>query len=121
MTEPSLVSISDALDTLRSRPSMYLGARSVTRLRVFLDAFGFLHLDGKIRLSTGTPDFGQFSNWVSMKYGCIGSVEGWDGVLLRISSGDEAKALATFLQDLDEFRKLDPDVQIPGPDSALSR
>lgn len=87
----------ERLDVIRLRPSLYLGARSVTRLRCYLNGFADGYSYPKIQ-----PLLPGFQKFIEEKYSEKRSI-GWDTIMLEASGGDEEKALELFFREFDEF------------------
>jgi hypothetical protein len=95
--------IYDLLDRLRERPGLYLGVKSISRLRAFLDGYNTAFIDEGLSLSMGDPSFARFDEWVAQQYQQPDSVAGWNDLILW-EVDDEEIAVDTFYKLLDKFR-----------------
>lgn len=87
----------ELLNLIRPRPGLYLGARSITRLRCFLDGFSAGYSYPKMQ-----PLIPDFQDFIEKKYSEIRTIS-WNNILLEASGNDEEKALELFFREFDEF------------------
>ncbi|QMS88997.1 hypothetical protein HUN01_15815 [Nostoc edaphicum CCNP1411] len=99
--------IYDILAMIRTRPGMYLGQRSLTALRSFIDGYFFAIGQNGILIEEENPPFSQLNNWVARYYKRYGSTAGWKNIILR-EVGDEAKACDVFFELLELFKQRFP-------------
>ncbi|MHC0063625.1 hypothetical protein ACWATR_11950 [Nostoc sp. UIC 10890] len=99
--------IYDILAMIRTRPGMYLGQRSLTALRSFIDGYFFAIGQNGILIEEENPPFSQFHDWVARYYKWNESTAGWKNIILR-EVGDEAKACDVFFELLELFKQRFP-------------
>jgi len=97
-------SIYDLLAKIRARPAMYLGECSLIRLRAFVDGYSFMANELGIE-PRDQPNFSGFHDWVAAKFGWRESTAGWCNIILQECGGDDRKALESFFELIDEYRK----------------
>ncbi|WP_444997554.1 hypothetical protein [Aliikangiella sp. IMCC44359] len=86
------------LDAIKKRPSMYLGAASVVRLKSFLDGYYF-----SLENSEKEDEFWEnFQKWISRKFN-INTSQNWMQIILFFSN-DELEGFKLFFKLLDEFK-----------------
>jgi hypothetical protein len=93
-----MASIVTLIDEIKSRPAMYLGRRSLSCLRSFLDGWCYRDKEEPCDASF----FRGFHEWVERKYGQK-DTQSWDRIILFYSQ-DEADALDRFFKLFDEYR-----------------
>jgi hypothetical protein len=82
---------------IKSRTAMYVGQRSISCLRAFLNGWEFAH-EGKV---DGASLMHDFQKWVARK--CkVKAAHSWDRIIL-FESQDEADALEKLIVWFDEF------------------
>ena len=110
MKQPLPKSIFELIDSesFRKRTAMYIGEKSISNLRIFMDGYQACELFNKINAKETKPPFWIFFNWICKYYNHSGSYYSWDGIILQNCDNDEEKALETFLLRFDEFRKIKP-------------
>jgi hypothetical protein len=92
--------IETLINKIRERPSLYLGGRSILRLKSFLDGYYFALSVNNIE--SGDDDFwAKFQSTIVAKYHVTTS-QNWAQVLLFFSN-DEAEALDEFFKLFEEF------------------
>jgi hypothetical protein len=96
---------------------MYIGSKSILRLKSFLDGYSFAAMDFDIE-ERGQPEFGAFHDWVARKFGWYESTLGWPNIILQETGHDESAAVDHFYQLLDEFRSEVAGRPGPAPDPA---
>jgi|SRR4051794_6105180 hypothetical protein len=79
------MSLSETLDLVFNKPALYIGVKSVTRLRAFMDGY---------RLATETSEptndhelYRGFHQWVAKRFR-ITTSHGWDSIILFMSSDE---------------------------------
>jgi hypothetical protein len=95
--------ILDLLEKIRPRPELYLGKKSVSLLRAFLDGYRTA-IDETANSGIEHKETLSFHDWVAMKAGFREDTSGWNNVLLETEGGDEEKAFAKFFVYLDEYK-----------------
>lgn len=93
--------IFDFLFSLRRKPGMYFGEKSLTRLHVFLAGYqcGLARAGKTLR---GEDQFHLFHDWVAARLGFTSSTSGWCKMIQSTSENDE-KAFHSFYELLDHF------------------
>lgn len=86
------------LKEIKKRPGMYLGEKSITRLRNFLDGYLISKHDMDKNYNTS---FYKFASFVGEYYD-DSSNKGWNRIILE-NSEDEAKAVDIFYELIDKF------------------
>lgn len=89
--------ILELLNLIRPYPHFYLGVRSITRLRCYLDGFSVGYSYPKMQ-----PLLPDFQDFIEEKYSEIRTIS-WNDILLEASGNDEEKALELFFREFDEF------------------
>lgn len=84
---------------IRKRPPLYLGDKSVTKLKIFLDGFSIGYSYPELH-----SFFQGFPEYISDKYNCRESIS-WSDILLINANGDEEKAFDNFFTEWDIFLK----------------
>ena len=92
-----MAAITDVIQTIRRRTPMYIGRRSISCLRAFLDGWQFAQQEDV----EDAPLMGEFQQWAARKCGVKDS-RSWDRIIL-FDSQDEADALDKFFVWFDEF------------------
>ena len=89
------------LDTIRERPAMYLGVKSLTALWHFLQGYEMARLRSEAEPLPELPQ--HFADWVGYRLHLSGNCDGFwhHAILSRVR--DEALALDRFYELLDEF------------------
>lgn len=90
----------ELVETIRARPEMYFGFRSIYRFRAFLDGYSFgvsetdrAEFDKQLR---------NFQFWLVKKYQ-VKINQSWDAIIL-FHSRDELAAFDHFIELFDEFK-----------------
>lgn len=81
--------------SVRKRPEMYLGGRSIWRLKAFLDGVYYYRevVEGKL-----SPDaMSGFRAWVARRHS-LGDGYSWAQIIF-LDSGDECEALERFFEE----------------------
>ena len=90
--------ILELISFIKRRPELYLGRRSISCLKAYLDGWCS-------RGNEPNPDYevmSKFQDWVATKYRII-TTHSWCNIILFFSFGDEHCALDNFFKDFDEF------------------
>ncbi len=101
--------IYDILDSVRERPALLMGSKSITVLRNFLDGAGYAsHIFG---IDDGYNDFSPipfrfFNDYVARFYNYIECTAGWTNMILDRNNGDEQASFDKFYTLLDNFRSI---------------
>ena len=101
------MSIYNMIDTIRRRPSLYLGRNSITALRNYLD--GYQAAEREYNICRKDELFPLPFWWMHEYVGyCLKdtSVKGWNGLILDACDGAEEAALHKFFELYDEFRQI---------------
>jgi len=93
--------IYEMFERIRKRPGMYLGKMSVTNLHIFTIGYVTAQLEFNENYKTSFSDFNHF---IDKKFN-NSSTMGWANLILKLTNGDEEKALERFFELLDEFKK----------------
>ena len=90
---------------IRARPATYLGSKSITKLKSFLDGYYFSkhESDPSLSLENSHEDIFwlKFQDWLEDKYQ-VKSNQSW-AVIIRFFSRDDEAALDLFFDLVDEF------------------
>lgn len=100
----NLYQLLDEIEESQS-PAMYMGKKSITYLRTFIEGCRFA-LDAN-DIEVESPPFHHFSDWVAKKHGYQNSPRGWDMTILN-EVNDEVKAVDEFFRFLKDFRRRTP-------------
>jgi hypothetical protein len=102
-------SIFELIDSeyFRKRPAMYLGEKSISRLKLYMDGYQMCEYINDIKSDT-EPPFWLFYEWIVRYYKHNGSYYNWDGVILLNYENDEEKSVDIFFERFDEFRTFRP-------------
>ena len=95
-------------ENFRKRTAMYIGEKSISNLRIFMDGYSICEHFNNIKPQDTQPPFWLFFHWICKYYKHNGSYYNWDGIILQNCEMDEAKALDTFFERFDEFRAFQP-------------
>lgn len=102
--------IYNIIEQIRPRPGMYLGERSITRLRSFLDGYQSALSDLGIReVSEDTLlplPLQCFHDYVALRFDYYESTSGWCNMILDQTAHDEEKGLQLFFALFDDFKRL---------------
>jgi phosphoribosylanthranilate isomerase len=97
--------IYDLLNYIHPRPALYLGSKSILRLRSFLDGFGHAFdvqgtkFDWKKFYSED-----NFHDYVAKYFGWYESTAGWENIILKQCENVEERAVDVFFALLEEFK-----------------
>jgi hypothetical protein len=108
MTEKIVINnLYDLLNEIRKRPAMYLGSKSLSSLRQFVDGYTVRNqIEGTEDQSE--KDFAQLDEFVKDYYchsSFPGDTTGWCNNILAANYGNEEAALNEFFKLLDLFRE----------------
>lgn len=107
MNKIDKMGISDAIDTIRKRPGMYLGSKSITALSHFLNGYQFAQQDyGVGGVERLFPLNFKFMHEFTKIQLCKDDNLGWCNHILNACDGDEEKALDKFWELYDEFKEV---------------
>lgn len=90
-------SIKELIALVKTRPAMYIGKRSITSLKAFLDGWYFRSPDTVEDIEV----MSYFQEWIEKKYS-IRSSHSWSEIILFYSQ-DECDALDTFFKEFETF------------------
>lgn len=102
ITEVKSEYLYEMLQEIEKRPGMYLGKRSITRLRSFLDGYMGAREDLGLPQTEQEREFNGFQEWIQERFN-ITSSHGWDSIILFYSA-DERDALDKFFELFEKFR-----------------
>ena len=97
MEEPTI------LKKIKQRPGMYIGSRSIIKLKAFLDGYYFRGIESTLEQEEQMSFWKLFQSWIANKYG-ITSSHSWARIILFFPN-DERDAFETFFQDLEDFKE----------------
>lgn len=102
-------SIFELIDSqsFRKRPAMYLGKKSISYLKTFMDGYDFCLFTINSSEQETTPPFWTFLRYVERKTNQLYSSYNWNGLILNKNNGNEEKALDHFFELFDTFRKIE--------------
>jgi hypothetical protein len=95
--------IFEFLESLRERPALFFGKRSLIRLHAYLLRYQAGVTKANLALG-GEEHFAAFHDWVAKALGFSSSTAGWSNMILEKSGSDEA-AFKMFFELLDRFKK----------------
>ncbi|EIC31602.1 MULTISPECIES: hypothetical protein [Methylomicrobium] len=99
------MNIFDLLGNIKLRPGLYLGGRSIVKLRNFLDGYYYALLVNGI--NDDEAFWNKFQLFISNKYH-IETSQGWDKIILFFSN-DEEDAFEKFFDLFEVFCEKDLD------------
>lgn len=94
--------IFDLLALIQSRPGMYFGEKSLTKLKAFLDGFrtgfdfGGRNFDWK--------NFNELHDFAAASFGWYESTSGWANIILKEANGNEQVGYDMFFVLLEKFK-----------------
>ena len=98
------------IETIRKRPGMYLGSKSITALMNFIHGYQFAMCERREFDDASTDlfplDFWFMHEYTALLYGFYESTAGWRNHILQNCGGDEEKALFRFFELFDEFKEI---------------
>jgi hypothetical protein len=98
--------VHDLLIEIQNKPGLYIGTKSITKLKHFLDGFLFA-----LYVSSGKKEYPNilcgFQEWIEMRYD-ITSTHNWSNII-NFYSNTESDAFDIFYKHLDEFLSLNID------------
>ena len=98
----------ELLENIKKRPGMYIGTKSLIKLKHFLD--GLFHALCFVDKQNKYPIFLQgFQEWIQIRYD-ITSNHHWS-CILNFFSSNEAEAFDLFYEHLEEFLSLDKEIR----------
>ena len=98
----------ELLEKIKNKPSMYIGTKSIIKLKHFLD--GVLCALYCMNKQDASADFLQgFQEWIQIRYD-IASSHHWSSIINFFSS-NEAEAFDMFYNHLAEFLSLDKEAR----------
>ncbi len=88
------------LEEIKKRPSMYIGSKSLSNLRIYIDGFlyGICTTSGKENLTSFL--FG-FQEWIANKFD-VKTMQHWSSII-RFFSVDDIEAFDKFYELLNEY------------------
>ncbi|MFB2880402.1 hypothetical protein [Floridanema aerugineum] len=101
ITEVKSEYLYEMLQEIKKRPGMYLGKRSISRLRSFLDGYMGAREDLGLPQTEQEKEFNGFQEWIQERFN-ITSSHGWDSIILFYSA-DERDALEKFFELFEKF------------------
>ncbi len=90
------------LEQIQKKPSLYINAKSVANLDVFLLGFAAAKSAYQLPLDDDEKDFTGFRDWIAAKYH-IHSNQSW-AQIIRFFARDDEKSLELFFELLAEYR-----------------
>ena len=93
--------ILDVLMKIKERPGMYIGEKSLIKLRSFVE--GYMELARCENIDTDKAEYDRFNTWLADKYNVTDSVL-WDRYLTEMNS-DKNAAFDLFYEELGLFLK----------------
>jgi hypothetical protein len=104
-----MVLIYDIMDAVRERPALFMGSKSITVLRSFLD--GAVYTSHILGIDDGYNDFSPipfrfFNDYVAQFYNYFESTSGWRNMILNKNNSDEKASFDIFYTLLDNFRSI---------------
>lgn len=96
----------ELLEKIQKKPALYIGAASVSHLRMFIVGYRFARAEAGLEASEAEIDFYKnFQPWLQNKLS-IRTVNSWDR-LISLTCINEKAAFDYFFQLLHEFRQRD--------------
>ena len=94
------------LEKIQTKPALYIGAASITHLRMFIIGYRFARKEMGASSTEAERDFYKnFQPWLQNRLS-IRTVSAWDKLIL-LTCIDEKAAFEFFFTLLDEFRQRD--------------
>lgn len=102
--------IYEVIDMIRSRPGMYLGEFSVSKLKAFLSGYcSAVWLNKCVEFENQNKliplPFKFFNNFTARKFNVPKDI-GWCGIILQQVGNNEKKGLELFFELLDEYKSI---------------
>ncbi|MGG6270595.1 hypothetical protein ACQ4M3_38405 [Leptolyngbya sp. AN03gr2] len=91
------------LRDIQTRPGMFLGNQSITRLRAFLDGYSSARADLGLPTTQQEKAFNGFQAWIQAHFK-ITATQGWDRIILAHST-NEQDALDRFFELFAQFQQ----------------
>ena len=102
--------IYDIMDGVREKPALFMGSKSITALRNFLDgaiyASQILGIDDDGCNDFSPIPFRFFNDYVAQFYNYFESTSGWMNMILNKNNGEEKDSFDIFYKLLDDFRSI---------------
>jgi len=92
-----MASFREIIQKIKERPSMYLGANSISCLKAYLDGWYFRDVEGIDDIEI----MNSFQTWIEKRFS-INGVQSYARIILFYSQ-DECSALRTFFELFDSF------------------
>jgi hypothetical protein len=99
-----MASVRELIFTIKERPELYIGQRSLSLLQAYLH--GWLNRDEKS--VTDSELIGKFQNWIQKRYN-IRSSQSWAQIILFYSTS-EYDGLDNFFRLFEEFMEQKKDI-----------
>ena len=101
--------IYDILDSVREKPALFMGSKSITVLRSFLD--GVTYASNILGIEDGYCDFSPipfrfFNDYVAHFYNYFEATSGWKNMIINKNNGEEKASFDIFYVLLDNFRSI---------------
>ena len=101
--------IYDIMDGVRERPALFMGSKSITVLKSFLD--GAVYASYLLGIDVSYNDFSPipfrfFNDYVAQFYNYFESTSGWMHMILDKNNGEEKASFDIFYTLLDNFRSI---------------
>lgn len=93
-----MTTVTELLLEIRKRPGMYIGTKSMIRLRCYINGYIYA-MKTEAGLDCGDRVFWDFNEWLNKKYGVKDSLF-WENSLTHISKDD---AFDLFYKEFDEY------------------
>jgi hypothetical protein len=98
----SMSALFNLLEKIKTKPGLYLGTASISKLRMFILGYRFSRSELGIANTQAESDFyKKFQPWLQKRLS-IHTVNAWDKIIL-LTCVDEKAAFDYFFQLLDEF------------------
>ena len=102
--------IYDIMDGVREKPALFMGSKSITALRNFLDgaiyASQILGIDDDGCNDFSPIPFRFFNDYVAQFYNYFESTSGWMNMILNKNNVEEKDSFDIFYKLLDDFRSI---------------
>jgi hypothetical protein len=95
------LSVFDLFARVRNKPALFVGEKSLIRIRAFVDGYIVGAAECK-RLPQGLDTFHDFHDWIAKKFNFTAPTSGWCNMILDRTESD-AQAFDRFYELLDEF------------------
>ena len=91
----------DLLERIKTRPGMYLGQPSITRLNMLLTGYSLARIELGLPPTKQEEEFDGFQDWLAERYQ-IKSTHGWDKIILFYAA-DEREAFLNFFKLFEQW------------------